>query len=342
MRIVLATDAWEPQVNGVARTLATTVRELQRLGHEVNVAHPHLFRRVRCPFTSDVELAWSIGVADVRRMVRPPCAVHISTEGPIGLAFRRYCAARGLPFTTAYHTHFPEYLYEHTGVPVAWTARLLRWFHRPSAGIMVATPSLERTLRQRRFTAPIKLWSRGIDRGLFYPRPKTISSDKPIALFVGRVAKEKNIEAFLLARNAVAKIVVGDGPEKEVLGAKYPAVRFTGTLKGEELAQMYANADVFVFPSRTDTFGLVVIEALASGVPVAAYPVPGPADILGGFSDAGHCDENLEMAIDTALRIGKRQACLDLAARYTWEASTRQFLANLTPIPQPSLARAAS
>ena len=332
MKIVLATDAWEPQINGVARTLATTVRELNRLGHEVAVVHPGLFRSIRGPFAHDIHLAWNVSSSAVRHFLRKASAVHVSTEGPIGLRVRRHCAVRGVPFTTAYHTHFPEYLNEHTGVPIGWTAGFLRWFHRPSRGVMVATPSLARTLRGRQFTAPFKLWSRGIDRALFHPRPRTLTAGRPVALYVGRVAKEKNVEAFLDAKNDVEKYVVGDGPERGALTAKYPQVHFTGALRGEPLAQMYANADVFVFPSRTDTFGLVVIEALASGVPVAAYPVPGPGDILAGSPDAGCCDENLETAIATALSTGKKQACLDLAARYTWEASTQQFLANLAPI----------
>lgn len=331
MRIILATDAWAPQINGVSRTLQTTVRELRRLGHEVRVAHPALFRTIDCPFTIDVKLALDINWSRVRAFIEPPCAIHISTEGPVGFWFRRVCVANGYPFTTAFHTNFPEYLHTNARIPIRWTAAVQRWFHRPAAAIMCATPTVADKLRSWRFRAPMKLWSRGIDRALFHPRAKTKKHGKPVAVYVGRVAKEKNIEAFLTVRNDIEKYVVGDGPERAALERKYPGVHFTGYLSGEPLAQMYANADVFAFPSRTDTFGLVVIEALACGVPVAAYPVMGPADILGSTPGVGCCDPDLERAIDVALQTGRKEACVELANRYSWETSTRQFVDNLAP-----------
>jgi len=331
MHITIATDAWAPQVNGVSRTLQTTVRELRRLGHEVQVVHPLLFRHVRCPFTIDVELALDVNWSRVAKFIHRPGAVHISTEGPVGFWFRRYCVARGLPFTTAFHTNFPEYLYENARIPVRFTAAIQRRFHAPAAAIMVATPSVAEKLKGWRFAPPTKPWSRGIDRDLFHPRPKTLTSDRPVAVYVGRVAKEKNIEAFLSLGRALEKYVVGDGPERESLQRRYPNVHFTGTLTGESLGQMYANADVFVFPSRTDTFGLVVIEALACGVPVAAFPVMGPKDILGHAGGVGCCDEDLARAVDVALTTGNPAACVELANCYSWEASTRQFVSNLAP-----------
>jgi glycosyltransferase involved in cell wall biosynthesis len=328
-RIVLVTDAWEPQVNGVVRTLKTTVRELERLGQQVMVVEPQAFFRVHCPFTHDIDLALNITPAFVTTCVRPPCRVHICTEGTLGWAFRLFCAYRRIPYTTAYHTKFPEYVHEHTGLPVRWGVGVIRWFHWHSQAIMVATRSLARKLQARGFRPPPKIWSRGVDHALFRPRPKTLPRSKPLALYVGRVAKEKNVEAFLQARNPLEKYVVGDGPGREALMRKYPNVRFVGALHGEKLAEMYCNADVFVFPSLTDTFGLVVIEALSSGVPVACYPVEGPADILDNRPGVGCCDEDLEKAIDQALQTGDAERCVELGRQYSWEACTRQFLSNL-------------
>jgi glycosyltransferase involved in cell wall biosynthesis len=328
-KIVLVTDAWDPQVNGVVRTLKTTIRELQRLGQEVCVVQPRAFRRLPCPFTHDIDLAWNITPAFVADSIRPPCRVHICTEGPLGWAFRLFCAYRGIPYTTAYHTNFPEYVHEHTGLPVSWGVGVIRWFHWHSQAVMVATASLARKLQSRRFRPQPKLWSRGVDHGLFRPRPKTMPRSRPLALYVGRVAKEKNVEAFLQARNPVEKYVVGDGPEMVALSRKYPEVQFLGALHGHRLADMYSNADVFVFPSLTDTFGLVVIEALSSGVPVASYPVDGPADILGNHAGVGCCHDDLEKAIDGALHSGDPTRCAELGRQYSWESCTRQFLANL-------------
>lgn len=332
MRIVFATDAWPPQINGVSRTVETTIRELQKLGHEVEAVHPGLFKTVRCPFSTDIQLAYNIPLNFPEPYLTPDSALHIATEGPIGFAFRSYCVKRRLPFTTAYHTNYPEYLWKNAWVPPFLTRGYMRWFHGWSSAIMVATERLAQKVKAMKIKAPARIWSRGVDLALFHPRTKSVLFNRPMALYVGRVSHEKNIEAFLDARNDVEKFVVGDGPQLEKLKNKYRDCHFTGPLRGEELAQMYANADVFVFPSKTDTFGLVVIEALASGVPVAAYPVEGPIDILGAMEGVGCCNDNLELAIDKALKEKSVEACLKLASRYTWQASTDQFLKNLVPI----------
>lgn len=255
-----------------------------------------------------------------------PHAIHITTEGPLGLAARRYCLKNRLPFTTAYHTRFPEYVYARFRFPIWLTYRMLRWFHGPSAGIMVATPSIELVLREHGFRH-IRRWSRGVDTALFYPRDKDFLADRrPIALYVGRVAIEKNIEAFLKLDIAGTKYVVGDGPQLAHLKRKYPAVRFTGAKTGEDLASYYAAADVFVFPSRTDTFGLTLLESLASGMPVAAYPVPGPLDVI--VADVGCLDEALSDAVREALTCSPK-ACRAYAVKFSWENCARQFLGHL-------------
>ena len=303
MRILIVTDAWTPQINGVVRTLARTREELEGLGHEVRVISPDLFANLPCPTYPEIRLA----VLPGRRMPRmidefQPCAIHISTEGPLGQAARRYCIKRRLPFTTAYHTRFPEYIRARTKIPVGATYRLMRRFHRPAAGVMVATRSMERELAGRGFRN-LRRWSRGVDTELFRPRDKDLLDlPRPIHLYVGRVAVEKNIEDFLRLELAGSKLVVGDGPRLPDLRRKYPETRFVGAKVGEELAAHYAGADVFVFPSRTDTFGLVLLEALASGLPVAAYPVPGPLDIVDG-TGVGVLDVDLAAAARQAIAI---------------------------------------
>lgn len=328
MRIVLVTDTWEPEVNGVVRTIRETSKELTRLGHDVTLIEPSLFRHVRCPLYPDVRLAFGIGQELLASALRPPCAIHVTTEGPIGHKFTAYCARRGIPFTTCYHTNFPEYLKKYARIPEGLSFAFLRRFHRRSSRLLTATATLEAKLKKRGFTAPMARWSRGVDLQLFRPRPKQ-SRDKPVALYVGRVAKEKNLEAFVTADVACAKWVVGDGPYLAYLKRRYPTANYLGCLRGEELASVYCQADVFVFPSRTDTFGMVMIEALASGIPVAAYPVEGPVDVIANGRGVGHLSDRLDEAIREALRTGSAGACRELALRYNWRACTKQFLDSL-------------
>jgi glycosyltransferase involved in cell wall biosynthesis len=328
MRIVIVTDTWEPEVNGVVRTIRETRKELTRLGHEVTLIEPSLFRHVRCPLYPDIRLSFRIRQEFVAQTVRPPCAIHVSTEGPIGHKFSSYCARRGIPFSSCYHTNFPEYLKQYARFPEALSFAFLRHFHRRSSLLLVATPTLEAKLKQRGFTTRMVRWSRGVDLQLFRPRPKR-SLDKPVALYVGRVAKEKNIEAFLDANVNCHKWVVGDGPHLAFLKKRHPSANYLGCLRGEELTSAYAQADVFVFPSRTDTFGMVMIEALASGVPVAAYPVEGPIDVIPNGQGVGHLSDRLNEAIQEALRTSSAGACRQLALRYNWRACAKQFLDGL-------------
>ncbi len=334
MRIVIVTDAWVPQVNGVVRTLTTLKKELENVGEQVEVISPADFRTMPCPSYPEIRLA----LFPRRRMGKlirasRPCAIHIATEGPLGWAARSYCLAEGLPFTTAYHTRFPEYVRARFGVPLAWSNAVMRRFHAPASAVMVATQSIEDDLTGRGFHR-IRRWGRGVDTTLFRPdRPGVYDMPRPIFLYVGRVAVEKNIEAFLSLDLPGSKVVVGDGPQRGMLQHRYPAAHFVGARFGDDLANHYADADVFVFPSRTDTFGLVLLEALASGVPVAAFPVPGPLDVV-GQAPVGCLDEDLGRAALQALALS-RTACRDHAAGFSWSASSLQFLGNLCP-PQPS------
>lgn len=339
IRIAIATDAWFPQVNGVVRTLAATVAVLDRQGYEVELITPERFLTVPMPGYSAIRLALAPRFA-ARRMLDHyrPDIVHIATEGPIGWSARGWCLARGVPFTTAFHTRFPDYAAVRTGISAERFWPIMRRFHAPSRAVLVATRSLELELRGRGFER-IRPWSRGIDNWVFRAdgdaHPDLVHLPRPLLLNVGRVAPEKNLEAFLQAETPGTKVVVGEGPALGDLRARYPDVMFMGALAGEELAAAYRSADCFVFPSLTDTFGLVVIEALSCGVPVAAYPVPGPIDILGpdgcGVDGeqaraAGAVDEDLAAAIARALRL-RRADAIALARNYTWERATDQFLA---------------
>ena len=293
--------------------------------------HPGQFRTIPCPSYPEIRLALFPGSGMARRLAgAAPDAVHIATEGPLGKAARDHCVNRGIGFTTAYHTRFPEYVHARLRVPLDWTYAFMRRFHAPSAAVMVATASIEAALERRGFRN-LRRWTRGVDTGMFHPREKGfLDWPRPILLYVGRVAVEKNIEAFLTLDLPGSKVVVGDGPQRASLQRRFPAVQFVGAKHGEELARYYAAADVFVFPSRTDTFGLVLLEALASGVPVAAYPVPGPLDIVEG-ADVGALDDDLARAVTRALDI-PAERCRAHALTYSWDISVRQFLSNLQPL----------
>lgn len=342
MRILLVTDAWAPQINGVVVTLRNTVAWLQRWGHEVEVLSPEGFRTMPMPTYPEIPLALFPG-AKVARRIREfePDAIHIATEGPLGIAARAYCLKHGCAFTTAYHTCFPEYVKPRFGVPLGITYAWLRRFHAASSAILVATPAIRGLLEARGF-ANIVEWSRGVDTALFRPaEERTSDLRRPVFLFVGRVAIEKNISAFLGLDLPGTKVVVGDGPQRKSLQSRYPDAVFVGAKTGAELASFFQRADVFVFPSRTDTFGLVMVEAMACGTPVAAFPVRGPIDVVKDPS-AGVLDEDLGAAALAALSLD-RDKVRRYGERYSWEHCTRQFLASLVPARsvEGSLAEAA-
>jgi len=337
MKIMVATDAWHPQVNGVVRTLSHVAREASVFGADVEFLSPQGFWTLPMPSYPEIRLALT-GPGDVeRRLDRTrPDAVHIATEGTLGHAVRRVCMKRGMPFTTSLHTRFPDYLAERLPLPERWTTDVtwawLRRFHAPGAAVLAATPTLARELSERGFH-DVKLWSRGVDAQLFNPdRRKNLNANlnlpRPIFLSVGRVAVEKNIEAFLKLDLPGTKLVVGDGPARAQLERQYPDAVFVGAKQGEELAAYYAAADVFVFPSRTDTFGLVLLEALACGTPVAAFPAPAPRDVIGqsvGRGPVGALNEDLKVACLEALDCA-RADCRDFATGMTWAASARTFV----------------
>lgn len=331
MKIMIVTDAWEPQVNGVVRTLKNTTRELTALGHRVELVTPLEFRTVPCPTYPEIRLSlFPRRRLDARIDEFAPDALHIATEGPLGLAARRYALKHGLPFTTAYHTRFPEYVEARFALPAALTYRFLHWFHRPSLAVMAPTPVVKADLERYGFTNVV-LWTRGVDLEIFHPmESKVLNTARPIFLYVGRVAIEKNVEAFLKLDLPGSKWVAGEGPALAELKSRYPEVNYLGVLTQAELAKVYAAADVFVFPSRTDTFGLVLLESLACGTPVAAYPVTGPIDVLGDGS-AGAMHEDLREACLDALRIGRAEARA-WAERFSWRAASEQFAAHLKPL----------
>ena len=333
--IAIISDAWHPQTNGVVRTLSTTCEVLRSWGHQVTVISPEGYPSIPAPTYPEIRLALTAPGAVGRQLARiAPDAVHIATEGPLGFAARRYCLNRKVPFTTAYHTQFPDYLARRTGLPAGAFWPYIRWFHRPAQRIMVATETVRVQLREQGLTQ-LTHWSRGVDLTCFSPDapapPEYAGLEGPILLYVGRISVEKNIEAFLACDYPGTKVVVGDGPARTALEAKFPKARFLGKKSGVELAGCYAGADVFVFPSRTDTFGLVMIEALACGTPVAAYPVAGPLDIV--TSTVGAMSEDLTRAIDAA-RYCERSVCATYGASFSWDAATRQFLAGLVALEE--------
>jgi glycosyltransferase involved in cell wall biosynthesis len=311
------------------------MRELIALGHRVDLLTPLEFRTIACPTYPEIRLSLlprrKLGARIAAFM---PDALHIATEGPLGMAARAYALRHKLPFTTAYHTRFPEYVQARFGVPLAATYKFLHWFHKPSLAVMAPTPVVKQDLEKFGFTNVV-LWTRGVDLKIFHPMDsKVLNSARPIFLYVGRVAVEKNVEAFLQLDLPGSKWVAGEGPALAELKSRYPQANYLGVLTQTELAKVYAAADVFVFPSRTDTFGLVLLEALACGTPVAAYPVTGPIDVLGD-GGAGAMHEDLREACLEALKIDRHDARA-WAERFSWAAASAQFASHLKPLPHTS------
>jgi len=330
-RILIVSDAWQPQINGVVRTLSTISAELTTMGHVVEVIGPDRFMTLPCPSYPEIRLAM-FPRRRLARLIREfsPDSLHIATEGPLGIAARAWAVRNKMRFTTAFHTRFAEYLQARTRIPLRLSYAWLRRFHGAACGTMVATASLRQDLESRGFRN-IRAWSRGVDLGQFKPDPREeFDLPRPIFMYVGRIAVEKNIGSFLDLDLPGSKVVVGDGPQLVALKRKYPNVTFTGPRHGAALAKMYAGADVFVFPSRTDTFGLVLLEAMACGTPVAAYPVTGPLDVLTD-PRVGGMDTDLRQAALAALE-GDRTACRLHAEMFSWRASAESFLNHLEPI----------
>lgn len=344
MRIMLVTDAWEPQVNGVVRTLQRVIAECKKLGHEFHIVSPSDgYKTMPLPTYEEIQLAFGQQKDVERRFLEfEPEAVHIATEGPLGVAARQVCRKHKHPFTTSYHTRFPEYVSARLPLPLAAGYAYVRWFHRTSGRVMVATPSMQQELEERGFVR-LTAWSRGVDTEMFHPNKRAADGGpfaglpRPIMAYVGRVAVEKNLEAFLDLDLPGTKVVVGDGPQREELIGKYPNAHFPGAKFGDELAACFANADVFVFPSLTDTFGLVILEAMAAGTPVAGFIAPGPKDLIPG-SGAGAVHEDLQVAILEALACD-RNVTRAYAEKFSWKACAEAFIANLEPLPPPEKKR---
>jgi glycosyltransferase involved in cell wall biosynthesis len=340
MRVLVATDAWHPQVNGVVRTLASLAESARKLGAEIVFLTPEGFPSVAMPTYPGLRCALPTRREIAQRIEQArPNAIHIATEGPIGHMVRGYCIRYGLPFTTSYTTRFPEYISARVPVlPEAWSYAVLRRFHAPATVTMVSTHSLMAELSERGF-GHLGLWTRGVDTELFRPeRALALGLPRPVFISVGRVAVEKNLEAFLGLDLPGSKVVVGDGPQLDELRRRFRGAVFLGHLEGEALAARLAAADVFVFPSRTDTFGIVQLEALACGVPVAAYPVTGPRDVVGGHA-VGVLDGDLRRACLEALAVS-RDACRAYALQHTWEMSARQFLGHARTVAVDAFADA--
>ncbi|MEQ8858404.1 MAG: glycosyltransferase family 1 protein [Pseudomonadales bacterium] len=337
--LLIVTDAWSPQTNGVVTTLQAVIAELTALGIDVAVAHPGQFRTLPLPSYPEIRIAanpWRL-----RRMIREhqPDAIHIATEGPLGLAARNFLTGAGIPFSSAIHTKFPEYLQARTRLPLALGYRVLRWFHEPAASTLCTTESHRRELAMRGFEH-LLVWGRGVDTRQFRPSarppvafglPKAV---RPRLLYVGRIAVEKNIDAFLSLPLDADRIVVGDGPARVELQKRFPDAQWRGLLKGEALVREHAAADVMVFPSRTDTFGLVMLEAMACGTPVAAFPATGPIDVVSEGIN-GALDEDLALAVSRALTV-PRERCRGFALEHSWRRIAERLLASLTPIRWPA------
>lgn len=339
MKILIISDAWHPQVNGVVRTYEHLIQELEKQGHTVKIIGPSDFPyRLPCPFYNEIELT-PFPTSRLRRKMDEfaPDHIHIAVEGPLGWAARKICVQRKIPFTTCYHTHFPDYLSIRLprflgflrGPLSALSFYILGTFHNASAAVFIVSDNLARQLQSNGFKSPMKIMTRGVNTNIFHTGDKTVFENlpRPIALYVGRVAKEKNIESFLKAKWAGSKVVVGDGPAREELEKKYPQAYFRGIKKGKDLADCYRSADLFVFPSKTDTFGMVNIEALACGLPIAAYPVNGPQDIVTA-PELGHLDNNLEKAMEIAIsqKTSPEFRLNHVKKMYSWEKATEEFL----------------
>ena len=330
MKILVVTDAWYPQVNGVVRTLDETSKQLKKFGHEVKLITPEGFLTMPCPTYPEIKLSLFPG-ARVSSMIREfnPDRLHIATEGPLGLSARGYANRNGLAFTSAYHTRFPEYVHARTKLPLKITYSFLRWFHNSSDLVMVPTEEVKKDLIKHKISNP-KIWSRGVDLEIFKPKRGRKKNQKPIMLNVGRVSVEKNLEEFLKIDLPYEKWVVGDGPALRELKKKYPKIIFHGAKSKEELEYYYNKADIFVFPSKTDTFGLVLLEAMACGLPVAAFPISGPLDVIGN-SNAGILDSNLKEACKKALLI-PRKVPREYAKKFSWESTSKTFESYLVSI----------
>jgi glycosyltransferase involved in cell wall biosynthesis len=342
MKLALITDAWQPQVNGVVTTLVELVREMESLGHEVLVVHPGLFKTRPCPGYAGIDLAVRPAAALQAKLDSMQAdAVHIATEGPLGWAARRYCLRRKLAFTTAFHTRFPEILKAALKVPLWMGYAVFRHFHRPSSGVLVPTQSVSRMLEGRGFKN-LRNWTHGVDMQLFSYKelpevyPPLGQLERPVSLFVGRVSYEKNIDAFLKLDVPGSKVVCGVGPLEEDLRRRYPGVHWLGLLPRDELARVYAAADVFVMPSQSETFGLVMLEAMSSGTPVAAYPVEGPLEVVGAPAKGGVLDEDLAAAWNAALRV-PRQHARARALVFGWAHATHLFMGYLVPAKNGSV-----
>ena len=329
-KIALITDAWHPQVNGVVQTLSRVTDHLKNMGHQLEIIEPQSFKTLPCPSYPEIPLAL-FSSKQIRRRLEDfdPDHIHIATEGPLGISAWRCCAKKKWAFTTAFHTQFPEYLHHRCRFPLSISYALIRWFHNSSKGTMVSTPTIQKNLRDRGFQH-VKPWCRGVDPNQFKPVP-TVALDfpRPIHLYVGRVAVEKNIEAFLALPLKGSKVVIGSGPALAQLQQKFPEVHFLGKMKGQDLVNGYASADVFVFPSKTDTYGLVMLESLACGTPVAAYPVQGPLDVITDPS-VGCLNDDLQVAIEKALTLNRDDA-LRFAQQHTWENCAQVFYDHLVP-----------
>ena len=334
MKLAIVTDAWQPQVNGVVTTLSRTQQALEAMGHDVRVVSPQGFQTIPCPTYPEIRLALLPGrrIAAALASLEPD-AIHIATEGPLGSAARRYCNSRGLAFTTSYHTQFPQYVRQRLPIPERWSYAYLRRHHGSARRTLVATEHQRRDLVEHEF-GHVVIWSRGVDTALFRPLARDyFDCPRPIWIYVGRVAVEKNLEALLDAELPGTKVIVGDGPDLGRLEARYPAARFLGYKFGDELAHCLSSADVFVFPSRTDTFGLVMLEAMACSTPVAAYPVTGPIDVVRD-GHTGCLDTDLAAAAIRALGLS-REVCRAAALERTWQKATAEFASHLVRADGP-------
>jgi glycosyltransferase involved in cell wall biosynthesis len=339
MRIAIVTDAWLPQTNGVVTTLQNTVSNLRKFGHEVEVITPEGLTTVPCPTYPEIRLALFPRSTVNRRIDQfNPDALHIATEGPLGSAARAYAISRGRSFTSSYHTQFPEYISARFPIPAGVVYAYLRCFHSRATRVLVGTEEMRRDLRQSGFRRVVP-WTRGVDTERFVPPALPVTRDRPTLLYVGRVAIEKGVEDFCRVDVDARKVIVGDGPQLATLRARYPNVEFMGFRYGDELVAAYQSADCFVFPSRTDTFGLVMLEAMACGLPVAAYPVTGPIDVV-RHGSTGWLSEDLRESIIGALTLD-RAHCRAQALEFSWEASARQFESHLVPFGTLTARRAA-